>query len=165
MIGKKMEQAINKQINEELYSAYLYLSMSAQFEAMNLGGFAHWMRVQWQEEIEHATKFMHHLYDRGGRVKLAAIDEPKIEWDSPLAMFKDALKHEQKITSLIHALADQADKEKDRAAALLLQWYVDEQVEEEKNADAIVQQLKMIGDSPAPLYMLDGRLGQRKGGD
>ncbi|NLH16334.1 MAG: ferritin [Phycisphaerae bacterium] len=162
MVSKKIEDAFNKQINEELFSAYLYLSMSAQFEAMNLGGFARWMQVQAREETEHAMKFFKYLYDRGGQVKLAAIEGPQTEWKDALEMFEDAYKHEQKITGLIHGLADLAEKEKDRASLLFLQWFIDEQVEEEKHADEIVQTLKQIGKASHALYMLDKHLGERK---
>ncbi len=164
MIGKKIEDAFNKQINEELFSAYLYLSMSAQFEAMNFGGFAHWMRIQAREETEHAMKFYTYLFERGGQVKLAAIAGPQTEWKDPLEMFEEAYKHEQKITGLIHGLADLAEKEKDRAAMLFLQWFIDEQVEEEKHADEIVQTLKQIAKAPGALYMLDKQLGSRSAG-
>jgi len=148
MIAKKIEEAFNKQINEELFSAYLYLSMSSQFEAMNFGGFAQWMRVQAQEETAHAMKFYKYLFERGGRVKLAAIAGPDTEWKDPLEMFEDAYKHERKITGMIHGLADLAEKENDRAALLFLQWFISEQVEEEKHADEIVQTLKQIAKAP-----------------
>lgn len=165
MISKKIEDAFNKQINEELFSAYLYLSMSAQFEALNLGGFAHWMRVQSQEETCHAMKFYKYLYERGGQVKLTAIAGPETEWKDALEMIEAAYKHERKITSLIHGLADLAEKEKDRASELFLQWFINEQVEEEKHADQIVQTLKQIAKAPGAMFMLDKQLGSRKAGD
>ncbi len=165
MIGKKIEAAFNKQINEELFSAYLYLSMSAQFEALNLGGFAHWMRVQAQEETSHAMKFYKYLYERGGQVKLTAIAGPKTEWNDALEMIEEAYQHERKITGLIGGLADLAEKENDRAAALFLQWFIEEQVEEEKHADEIVQALKQIAKAPGAMYMFDKHLGSRKAGD
>lgn len=161
MINDKMQTAINKQINAELYSAYLYISMSAQFQAMNLKGFANWMRVQSLEEFTHADKFYNFLIDRGGRVILNSIEGPPTKWASPLAIFQDAYKHEQKVTGLINALVNLAIKEKDHAAHSFLQWFVNEQVEEEANADSITQQLKLIGKNGQGLLMLDRELAQR----
>jgi ferritin len=162
MLGKKIENAINKQINAELWSAYLYLSMSAHFESINLGGFANWMRVQAQEELGHAMKFYHHVIERRGRVTVTAIAAPSISWKSPLNAFEDAFKHEQKVTGMINDLANMAVGEKDHATANMLQWFIDEQVEEESSTDAIVQKLKMIGTNTGGLYMLDHELAQRK---
>ncbi len=162
MLSKKIENAINKQINAELWSAYLYLSMSAHFESINLGGFANWMRVQAQEELGHAMKFYHHVIERRGRVTVTAIAAPSISWKSPLNAFEDAFKHEQKVTGMINDLANMAVGEKDHATANMLQWFIDEQVEEESSADAIVQKLKMIGTNTGGLYMLDRELAQRK---
>jgi ferritin len=162
MLSKKIENAINKQINAELWSAYLYLSMSAHFESINLGGFANWMRVQAQEELGHAMKFYHHVIERRGRVTVAAIAAPSISWKSPLNAFEDAFKHEQKVTGMINDLANMAVGEKDHATANMLQWFIDEQVEEESSTDAIVQKLKMIGTNTGGLYMLDHELAQRK---
>jgi len=162
MLSKKIENAINKQINAELWSAYLYLSMSAHFESINLGGFANWMRVQAQEELGHAMKFYHHVIERRGRVTVAAIAVPSISWKSPLNAFEDAFKHEQKVTGMINDLANMAVGEKDHATANMLQWFIDEQVEEESSTDAIVQKLKMIGTNTGGLYMLDRELAQRK---
>jgi ferritin len=162
MLGKKIENAINKQINAELWSAYLYLSMSAHFESINLGGFANWMRVQAQEELGHAMKFYHHVIERRGRVTVTAIAAPSISWKSPLNAFEDAFKHEQKVTGMINDLANMAAGEKDHATANMLQWFIDEQVEEELSTDAIVQKLKMIGTNTGGLYMLDHELAQRK---
>jgi ferritin len=161
MINDKMQTTINKQINAELYSAYLYISMSAQFQAMNLKGFANWMRVQSLEEFTHADKFYNFLIDRGGRVILNSIEGPPTKWASPLAIFQDAYKHEQKVTGLINALVNLAIKEKDHAAHSFLQWFVNEQVEEEANADSIAQQLKLIGKNGQGLLMLDRELAQR----
>jgi ferritin len=161
MINDKMQTALNKQINAELYSAYLYISMSAQFQAMNLKGFANWMRVQSLEEFTHADKFYNFLIDRGGRVILNSIEGPPTKWASPLAIFQDAYKHEQKVTGLINALVNLAIKEKDHAAHSFLQWFVNEQVEEEANADSIAQQLKLIGKNGQGLLMLDRELAQR----
>jgi ferritin len=161
MINDKMQTAINKQINAELYSAYLYISMSAQFQAMNLKGFANWMRIQSLEEFTHADKFYNFLIDRGGRVILNSIEGPPTKWASPLAIFQDAYKHEQKVTGLINALVNLAIKEKDHAAHSFLQWFVNEQVEEEANADSIAQQLKLVGKNGQGLLMLDRELAQR----
>ena len=162
MLSKKMEAALNKQINAELYSAYLYLSMSTYFEAADLGGFAHWMRAQAGEEQGHGMKLYGHVHDRLGRVTLTAIEAPPTEWDSPLAAFEAVLAHEKKVTGLIEKLVDTAATEKDKAAGIFLQWFVTEQVEEEKNADEIVQQLKMIGDAPQGLILLDRALAARE---
>ncbi|HDS59456.1 MAG TPA: ferritin [Thermoplasmatales archaeon] len=164
MIPKKMEESINKQINEEFYSAYLYLAMSGYFESVDLPGFAHWMHAQYLEEMEHGMKFWHHLVDRGGTVKLYAIQEPQREWDSPLAAFQAALEHERHITGRIHALVDLAEEVKDRAAYNLLQWYVDEQVEEEASVEAIIARLEMVGGSGNGMLMVDRELGQRQTG-
>ncbi len=161
MIDKEIEEAINKQINEELYSSYLYLSMSAYFENIGLRGFANWMYVQYQEEKDHAMKFYRYLIERGGRVKLYAINEPPHEWDSPLHAFEETLKHEKHITQCINELVDLAEKKKDRATFNLLQWYVDEQVEEEANDEEIIQMLKMIGNQGHGLLMLDRELATR----
>lgn len=161
MINKKMEQAINKQVNAELYSAYLYLSMSAYFESVNLAGFANWMKVQAQEEVSHAMKFYNYLVERGGRVTMTSIDAPKTTWSSPLSAFEDVYQHEQKVTRLIHNLMDLALTEKDHASVSILRWFVDEQVEEEASADAIVEKLKLVGEKGRGIFMLDQQLGQR----
>ena len=161
MIDKKMQGAFNEQINAELYSAYLYLSMVAYFESVNLPGFATWMRVQTQEELMHAMKIYDYVNERGGRVILKSIGEPQTEWESPLAAFEAAYEHEQKVTGLINGLVNLAIEEKDHAANMFLQWFVNEQVEEENNADAIVQKLKLMADAPGGMYMLDNEMGQR----
>ena len=161
MISKKMEDALNKQVNAELYSAYLYLSMAACFESMNLPGFANWMRVQTQEETTHAMKIYDYICERGGRVMLKAIEAPPANWKSPLAAFEAALKHEQKVTGLINNLVNLAVAGKDHATQIFLQWFVSEQVEEEKSADEIVQKLNLTKNMPGALYMLDKEMGQR----
>ncbi|HQP30247.1 MAG TPA: ferritin [Deltaproteobacteria bacterium] len=161
MLKKSMEKALNQQINAELSSAYLYLSMSAHFQAMNLKGFANWMRVQAMEEFTHADRLSAYVLDRGGRVQLMAIDSPPLTWESALAVFQDTYRHEQKVTSLINDLVDLAIKEKDHATNNFLQWFVNEQVEEEANAEALVQQLKLTGDAGPGLLMLDRELAQR----
>ncbi|MEA3400887.1 MAG: ferritin [Armatimonadota bacterium] len=161
MIDEGMAGAINDQINAELYSAYIYYSMGAWFEEQNLPGMAQWMKAQTQEEMFHADKFFNYLAERGGRVLMQAIDEPPTEWDSPLAVFEHAYEHEQYVTSRINDLVDLAVELKDHATNQFLQWYVEEQVEEEASADEIVQQLKRIGDSANALYMLDKELSAR----
>jgi len=161
-IKSKMEQALNKQLNRELYSGYLYLSMSAYFESINLPGFAHWMKKQASEEEAHAMKLYKFIVDRGGRVKLSYIETPKLEWKSPLQAFEDAYKHELKVTDMIHSLVGLARSEKDYATETFLQWFVNEQVEEEESANDIVQKLKMIGDSKNTLFMLDSVLSKRE---
>lgn len=162
MLSKKIQEAINLQINEELYSSYLYLSMAAHFDAMNLSGFAHWMKVQANEEYTHAMKFYSYIYDRGGVVVLRAIPMPPTKFKTPIDVFKQVLAHEQKITKLIDKLYEFAIKEKDYPTEMMLHWFINEQVEEEKNDTEIISQLEMIGDSPAMLMMMDRRLAERK---
>lgn len=161
MIDAKMQDALNEQMNAELYSSYLYLSMAAYFDEINLGGFANWMRVQTQEENMHAMKIYDHVVERGGRVLLKAIDAPPVEWESPLAVFEAAYGHERKVTGLINDLVDLARGVKDHATDNFLQWFVDEQVEEEQSADDIVQKLKLMEGFKGGLFMLDRELGQR----
>ena len=161
MISKKMENALNEQVNAELYSAYLYYSMVAYLESINLPGFAAWMRVQVQEELAHVTKLFDFVIERGGKAILKAIDGPPSQWDSPLAAFEAAYKHEQKVTGLIGELVNKAIEEKDHATNNFLQWFVTEQVEEEASADQVVQKLKLVDKAPGGLYMLDKELGQR----
>lgn len=155
MINKKIEDAFNKQINAETYSAYLYWSMSAALEKMNLPGFANWMRVQAQEEMTHAMMFYTHIIERDGTVQLAVIDAPPVQWGSVKDVFEEALKHERLVTSLINDLVDLAMQEKDHAANRFLQWFVNEQVEEEKNATDVLGQLEIAGDTAGGLYLLD----------
>lgn len=162
MIKKTILDEMNEQINKELYSAYMYLSMAAHFEAVNLPGFANWMRVQAKEETEHAMKFFAHINDRGEKVILKAIEQPPVEFKSPLAIFEQAYEHEKYVTSRINLIYDLAVKEKDNASQVFMQWFVNEQVEEEKNASQIVETLKMIGDQGGPLLMLDHELGERE---
>jgi ferritin len=162
MISKTLQDALNQQINFELFSAYLYLSMSAHFEAQNLSGFAHWMHVQYQEETGHAMKFYKYVFDRSGVVTLKAIAQPATKFKTPADVFKQVLEHEQKVTSLINKLFEAAVKEKEYAAQSFLQWFINEQVEEEKNATDIINMLEMIGDSPVSLIMADRQLGARK---
>lgn len=161
MINPTVQEAINEQIKNELYSAYLYLAMSAHFEAASLPGFAHWMRLQSNEEVEHAMKLFDYLNDRGGRVELQAIEKPPKTWETATVAFKQALEHEQKVTALIHNLYATASKENDYATQVMLQWFIDEQVEEEKSATLIVEQLKMIEDRDTAILFLDKQLGKR----
>ena len=161
MISRKMEEALNEQLNAELYSAYLYLSMEAYFESINLPGFANWMRAQTQEELMHAMKIYDFVNERGSRVILQSIAQPPTEWESPLAVFEATYKHEQKVTGLINNLVNLAVEEKDHATNSFLQWFVKEQVEEEDNVSTVLGQLKLIKDSPQALYMMDKELGQR----
>lgn len=161
MISKKVETEINKQINAELYSAYLYLSMAAWFESKNLKGFANWMRVQYQEETAHAMKFYDYISERGGNILLKEIAAPKATWKNVIEIFSETLKHEQYVTTLINNLMNVSLAEKDHAAANFLQWFVNEQVEEEANATDILEQLKMIEGKGPALFMLDRELKQR----
>ncbi len=162
MLKKSIEKAFNEQINAETYSAYLYWSMSAWCEANNLPGFANWMRIQAQEEMTHALKFYTHVLERGGQVKLTTIDGPETEWKDIEAVFAATLKHENYVTERINSLVDLAIKEKDHASNQYLQWFVNEQVEEEKNAEQILGQLKIMGKQPgAALYMLDKEMAAR----
>ena len=161
MINKIMQDAMNDQINRELYSSYLYLSMAAYFEDKNLPGFAHWMRIQEAEEREHAMKFYDFILERGGRVNLKAIDAPKTEWKSTLEVAEEVAAHESKVTASIYALYEAALKEKGYPAQVMLQWFISEQVEEEKNAAEIVANLKLIEERGTAVMMLDHRLAKR----
>ena len=161
MLKKTIEKAINKQINAELWSGYLYLSMSSYFESISMGGFANWMKIQAQEELSHAMRLYDYVIERGGRVTLSAIDKVPTEWKSTLNVFEETYKHEQKVTGLINDLVELAINEKDHATNNMLQWFVDEQVEEESSADEIVQKVKLIGKNGNGLFMLDKELGQR----
>ena len=161
MISKAMQKALNDQINAEFYSGYLYLSMAAYFESLNLAGFANWMRVQTQEELAHGMIMYNHLNERGGRVALAVIDAPPVEWKSAQHVFEESYAHEQKVTGRINKLVDLAIKESDHATNAFLQWFVTEQVEEELNASTIANQLKIAGNAPQALFMIDRELAAR----
>ncbi len=161
MASNKMMDALNEQLNKEMYSSYLYLSMSAYFADNNLEGMAAWMQMQSQEEYAHAMKFYTYILQIDGRVKLLKIDEPASEWDSPLSVFENALKHEKFVTKSIHTLVDLALEEKDHATKTFLDWFVTEQVEEEDTAKAIIEKFKLIEDNKSGLYMLDKELGSR----
>jgi ferritin len=162
MLSDKMQDALNKQINAELYSSYIYLAMSAYFESINLSGFAHWMRVQSREEMGHAMKIYGYIHGRRGRVTLQAIDTPPAEWDSPLVAFEAAFNHEVTVTGMIDKLVKLAASEGDEATGIFLQWFVTEQLEEEASADKVVQQLKLIGDRDYLLLTIDRVLAQRE---
>ncbi len=161
MISKEMEKAFNDQINAELYSEYLYLSMQAYFSRLNLQGFVNWFTVQVQEEHAHAMGMFDYVHERGGDVRLMAIDAPQTDWESPLACFEHVLEHEQLVTSKINALMDVAENEKDRAALSFLDWYLKEQVEEESNVGGVLATLKLIKDDANALLLLDKDLAAR----
>jgi ferritin len=162
MISKQMEEALNKQMNRELFSAYLYLAMSAYFETAIMKGFAKWMRLQAKEEKAHALKFYDFIIARGGKVSFLAIESPKTNWTSTGKVFEHAYAHEQKVTSLINSLVELAIKEKDHATFEMLQWFVKEQVEEEANASEILAKIKTFGDIQGKLFYLDHELGKRE---
>jgi ferritin len=164
MLSPKVQEALNKQVNAELYSSYLYLSMAAYFEAEDLKGMAHWMQIQAGEEQKHAMRIFDFINDRNGRVTLAAIDAPKTQWKSPLEAFEEAYKHEQKITASISDLMNLVAVERDGAGHDFLEWFCREQVEEEANAQLNVAQLKRVGDSGVGLYLFDQELGKRTAG-
>jgi ferritin len=161
MLSEKMQEALNKQLNAELYSAYLYLSMAAYYYSINLNGFANWMKVQNQEETMHAMKFYQFINDRAGMIWLDAIAKPPTTWSSPLEVFEETLKHEEKVTGLINNLVDLAIAERDHATNAFLQWFITEQVEEEASANEIIQTLNLAGNDPHALFMLDRELGTR----
>ncbi|NMB79264.1 MAG: ferritin [Methanomicrobiales archaeon] len=162
MISKTMEEALNRQVNREFYSSYLYLAMSAYFESASLKGFAHWMRAQATEERTHGQKIFDYILARGGKVTLGDIEAPRGKWTSAGKVFEEVVAHEQKVTGMIHTLVELADKEKDHATFEMLQWFVKEQVEEEANAGDILAQIKLVGDIPGHLFWLDHQLGKRE---
>jgi len=161
MISEKMQKALNDQINAELFSSYLYLSMAAYFEAENWNGFASWMKKQSGEEYEHAMKIFEYLTEVNGRILLSALEKPKTEWTSCLEAFEEALKHEIYITNRIKDLVKLAQSENDYATNNFLQWFVNEQVEEVNSVEQIVHKFKLVGDNKVALYMLDKELGSR----
>lgn len=162
MIGKKVTDALNLQMNREFFNARLYLSMAAYFESLNMPGAANWMSVQAQEETEHAMRLYNHLRERGAHILLAALEAPPTEWDSPLAAFEAAYEHECMVSRQFDEHLALAQAEKDNPTIIFLQWFINEQVEEEASADAIVQKIKMIGDHKGSQFMLDRMLGERK---
>lgn len=161
MLSEKVQAALNDQINNELYAAYLYLSMAGYFKSANLSGFAHWMEMQRQEEVSHAMRIFDFVYDRDGNVILQQLGQPPSEFDSPLDVMQQALQHERNVTRLINELYELAVSESDYPTQTLLQWFITEQVEEEATASEIVDQLSLVGDNSAALLMLDRELGAR----
>lgn len=164
MLSKKMENALNKQINQEMFSAYMYLSMSAYFAEKNLDGFSHWMRLQFQEELGHAGKIFDYLIERDGKVSLGAIDAPQKSWRGTLAACEAAYKAEVQNTKQINTIMDLAFKEGDHATRVTLQWFVEEQIEEEASALRLIEQLKLAGNDPGALMLIDRELAGRQSG-
>lgn len=162
-IGEKMQEAINDQIQAEFYASYMYLSMAAYFEANNLSGFAKWMKLQAEEEKEHAMKLFGYVCERGGKVTLKAIDAPKASWNGPLEVFEETYAHEKKVTGLIYKLFELAAAEKDYTSQSFLKWFIDEQVEEEAGASAIVEKIKFGKEAAHVLMYIDKELGKRGG--
>ncbi|AIF70159.1 ferritin [Palaeococcus pacificus DY20341] len=162
MLSEKMLEALNEQLNRELYSAYLYFSMAAYFEDINLEGFASWMKAQAEEELGHALRFYNYIYDRNGRVELKEIQKPPKEWKSPLDAFEAAYEHEQFISKCINELAALAEEEKDYSTRAFLEWFINEQVEEEASVKRIVDRLKFVKGSPEAIFMIDQELNQRQ---
>lgn len=161
MLTPKMEAALNEQVKWELYSSYMYLSMSAYFADKGLPGCCHWMRMQAQEEMIHAMKFYDYILERGGKVQLMSIDQPPSEWKSVLDVFEATLEHERHVTALINGLVDVAISEKDHACNIFMQWFVEEQVEEEDSVGTVLNKLKLMGGDGSGLFMLDQELGKR----
>ena len=161
-MDKQLEKLYQDQIRNEWYSAYLYLSMAAYFESENLDGFAHWMKKQAGEEYEHGKKMFDFLLDRGVKVVLQAIPQPPADFASALDIFEKSLEHEQKVTGMINAIADASDKVNDRPSKVFIQWFVTEQVEEEKNATKILEMLKKLKPDSAGIFQLDHQLGKRE---
>lgn len=161
MLSKKMENALNEQINKEMYSAYLYMSMSAHSTNIGLEGFANWFMVQYKEEMEHAMKIYDYINNQGGKVTLNAIDKPISNFKDAMEMFQKTLKHEQFITKSINQLVDLSIKEKDHATHIFLQWFVTEQIEEEGNDNDIIAKLKLAGDKGNGLFIIDKEIGTR----
>ncbi len=156
-----MEKAINEQINAEMYSAYLYLSMASYFDEINLPGFANWMKIQFQEEWAHAMRFYNYVVERGGKVELEAIEKPKSQWKDVIDVFEETLTHEKHVTSLINNLMTLAHEERDYASISMLQWFIDEQVEEEATASGILENLKLVEGKGNALFMMDKEFGSR----
>lgn len=165
VMKEKLHKAMNEQVNAEMHSAYIYLSMASWFESENLKGMAQWMKTQATEEMKHAMKFFHFINERRQKVDLLAIEGPQTSWKSPLDVFEHAFHHEEYITGRIHKLMEMAVEMADYAAIEFLQWFVKEQVEEEASADEVVQKLKMVGDSKNGLFIMDKELGKRGGDD
>ena len=161
MLNKEIQDALNSQMNFEMYSANIYMSMATWFDSKNLTGFANWMKIQYSEEMFHFTKFYNYINERGGRVLLSGMDAPATEWASPLAAFENALEHEQIVTGRINDLVAQSAEAKDYATMNFLQWFVGEQVEEEASVDGVIQQLKLMEGASGGIFMLDRELAQR----
>lgn len=162
MLSKTMEEALNRQINREFYSSYLYLAMSAYCETLNMRGFAHWLKVQAKEEHGHAMKIYEYVIARGGKVVLEPIEAPKAKWATVGKIFEEVYTHEQKVTGMINNLVDLAIREKDHATFEMLQWFVKEQVEEEAQANDILSQIRIVGDVPGHLFYIDHHLAKRE---
>jgi ferritin len=162
MLSEKMTEALNGQANRELYSSYLYLSMSAYFESINMKGLASWMRVQAGEELVHTMKMYDYVISSGGRARMLAVEEPRFTWESPLEAFQQVWDHERAVTGLIKALVGVAEAEKDQATRSFLQWYIDEQVEEEESSDMVLKKVQAAGDDKAALRAVDKELDERK---
>ena len=162
MLSKKLEGAVNEQIKSELYSAYLYLAMAAHCEHKNFKGFANWLKIQAKEEVAHAMRLYDFVNDRGGKVVLSAIDQPPAEYQSLTEIFEKVLNHEKGVTTKINHLYELAKEENDYPLQVHLQWFIDEQVEEEKNPAEILAMLQLIGESGSGIMMLDHELGERK---
>ncbi|MBN1915046.1 MAG: ferritin [Parachlamydiales bacterium] len=162
MLNSKIQLSLNNQVNAEFYSAYLYLSMAAYFEAQGLKGMSHWMKRQAEEEISHGMKIFNYIYDRGGRVTLTQIETPPSNWKSPLEVFQESFKHETHVTKLIHDLVKLAQKENDIATESFLDWFVQEQVEEEASVATIIDQLLLTQENGASILFIDKHLGERK---
>ena len=162
MLKEEIQEKLNQQVNNELYAAYIYQAMGAQFEAESLEGFASWMDLQTQEELEHARKIYDYINERGGRVELRAIAEPPKDFGTPLEAFQAALEHEEMVTGKINELMSLARKHDDYATESFLQWFVDEQVEEEDSVNAIIDKLEMIGGASSGIYILNNELGRRQ---
>ena len=162
MLSDAMNKALNSQVKLELSSSYAYAAMAAYFHMENLDGFASWMTMQAQEELGHAQKLYKYIIDANGKIEFEAIDKPCVKFDSPLAVFEASLGHEQEVTKAINELMDTAAAEKDHATTVLLQWFVMEQVEEEANVEGIIQKLKLVGNTPNGLFMMDRALGDRQ---
>ena len=161
MLSKAIQDAINNQINKEFYSSYLYLAMATYCAETNLSGFASWMKVQSTEEYGHAMKFYGYVIERNGHVELETIENPHAKFKSPADVFKQVVEHEEKVTAMINKLYELAIKEKDYPTQIMLEWFITEQLEEEKSAGDILEQLKMVGDSPVSLIMMDRQLAAR----
>lgn len=161
MLSKKMEKALNDQVNAEMFAGYLYQSISAYYQSVDLPGFANWYYVQAREEFTHALRLYNYILERGGIVTLKAIEAPKTTWKDPSGPLRDGLQHEVKVTGMINKLVDMAEKEKDRATFNFLQWFIEEQVEEEDNANNNINRMKLAGNKGQGLFMLDKEMGTR----